>query len=89
MKDTLARIRRMELYFDALQTAFAEDPALLRDDPCFAPMLRALTDYYESPLWRADYALDEEGALPADLKRGVLSQDGVYTFLSALQDASL
>lgn len=89
MQMTIDRVRRMELYFDALQSAFAEAPALLRDDPCFAPMLRALIDYYESPLWRADYALDEEGLLPADLKRGVLSQDGVYNFLSALTEDSL
>ena len=28
-----------------------------------------------------DFELDEEGKLPADLKRGVLSEDGIYNLL--------
>ena len=30
-------------------------------------------------------AVDEKGLLPKDLKRGVLSQDAVYDFLSSLK----
>ena len=37
----------------------------------------ALKEYYESGLWLSDYEADERGELPADLKRGVLSQDGL------------
>ena len=40
-----------------------------------------LSEYYEDPDWKADFALDEEGALPVDLKRGVLSEDGIYDAL--------
>ena len=39
--------------------------------------LRALEAYYTGPEWRADYEADEAGRIPADLKRGVLSQDGI------------
>ena len=46
--------------------------------------LRRLTEYYEGGKWMYDYRLDELGLLPADLKRGVLSQDGVYNFLMQL-----
>ena len=44
-------------------------------------MLRQLSDYYSSPEWKRDYAADEAGLLPNDLKRGVLSEDGIYNLL--------
>ena len=39
--------------------------------------LAALKEYEESGLWLQDYDADERGELPAELKRGVLSQDGL------------
>ena len=42
---------------------------------------QALIDYYESGQWLADYEADERGDLPRDLKRGVLSQDGLWNLL--------
>ena len=48
----------------------------IRDD------IRALSEYYEGSLWREDFEADEAGLLPPDLKRGVLSEDGVYNLLS-------
>lgn len=46
--------------------------------------LEVLKDYMASGDWRKDYEADEAGKLPAGLKRGVLSQDGLYDLL---QDA--
>ena len=42
--------------------------------------------YYRSPLWRSDFEADEAGKLPADLPRGVLSEDGIYNALQAYDD---
>ena len=83
--ETIRRVQRMELYFNTLQAAFETDPALLREDPPLAAMLAALTDYYNGPLWRADFAADERGELPGGLRRGVLSEDGVYNFLAKVE----
>ena len=44
--------------------------------------VRALSEYYKGSLWREDFESDEAGLLPPDLKRGVLSEDGVYDLLS-------
>ena len=44
--------------------------------------IQALSAYYEGSLWREDFKADEAGLLPPDLKRGVLSEDGVYDLLS-------
>ena len=46
------------------------------------PLFRELDAYYGGDLWRQDYEDDEAGRLPADLKRGVLSQDAAYNVLS-------
>ena len=40
-----------------------------------------LEAYYESPLWKEDFEDDEQGRFPAGMKRGVLSEDGVYDLL--------
>ena len=41
-----------------------------------------LGKYYGSELWKLDFAADEAGELPPDLKRGVLSEDGIWNLLS-------
>ena len=41
----------------------------------------ALKQYQESGQWLKDFESDERGELPLDLKRGVLSEDGLYNLL--------
>ena len=43
--------------------------------------LSVLLDYYENGQWLRDYRMDEQGLLPSDLKRGILSEDGFYNYL--------
>ena len=45
-----------------------------------------LSKYYGSELWKPDFAADEAGNLPPDLKRGVLSEDGIWNLLSDYRD---
>ena len=47
----------------------------------FKDELEVLKDYMESGEWKKDYEADEAGLLPEGLKRGVLSQDGLYNLL--------
>ena len=80
--ERIRRITEMESRYDrirlALQAAGACPDHLdsIRDD------IQALSEYYEGSLWREDFEADEAGLLPPDLKRGVLSEDGVYNLLS-------
>ena len=48
--------------------------------------IRALSDYYGSEEWKQDFADDEAGLLPGDLKRGVLSEDAIWNVLSDSRD---
>ncbi len=41
-----------------------------------------LSEYYGSAKWNDDYDADAAGKLPADLKRGVLSEDAVYDLIT-------
>ena len=70
--DIIRRIEYMERLYDrALETG---------------EVAAALTDYYESGQWLRDYESDEQGELPADLKRGVLSQDGLWNLLTNVEN---
>lgn len=42
-----------------------------------------LEAYYTGGEWMSDFACDEAGLLPPQLKRGVLSEDGLYNLLEA------
>lgn len=66
-----AQIRRITYYEDMMQQA--ENGSV--------DQLKALSEYYSSAAWRRDFAADEAGLLPKDLKRGVLSEDGIYALL--------
>ena len=62
----------------AMEAAY--DRALAAGKPA-ADDLRLLADYMDSGDWLRDYEADEQGRLPAHIKRGVLSQDGLYNLL--------
>ena len=50
------------------------------------PLLQELERYYTGPEWKADYDADAAGDLPRDLKRGVLSVDGIDDVLHDFRD---
>ena len=43
--------------------------------------VKELEAYYSSDEWKQDFEYDEAGHLPKDMKRGVLSEDGIYNLL--------
>ncbi|MCR5499908.1 MAG: DUF4298 domain-containing protein [Acetatifactor sp.] len=75
------RITEMEQILDeAKQRADALEQALDAFEE-YQKMVRKLEKYYASQNWKNDLVLDESGKLPAGLKRGVLSEDGIYNLL--------
>lgn len=67
----IERVTHMEALFDrALET---------REIP------RELMEYYFGGQWLRDYEADQRGELPAGLKRGVLSEDGVWNLITELE----
>ena len=82
----IERIREMEKLFDIVNIALSKMPALLFKNRSLKSAVLLLSEYYESGLWLRDYELDEAGLIPAELKRGVLSQDGLYNILSEIDE---
>ena len=82
MMDQIQRIRHMEELLDRSAEAVSRLEAALDLYASVQGALRELSDYYGSPLWQKDFEADEAGALPADLKRGVLGEDAVYDLLT-------
>ena len=77
----IQRIEQMEELFDFLLDITRNNPTKIYSDPATVDYIDTLTDYYENGQWIKDYTADEEGKLPRSLKRGVLSEDGVYNLL--------
>jgi hypothetical protein len=76
----IERIKWMEQHFNhalaTIKDASAVSLKAVKED------VAELSKYYGSDLWKQDLAADEAGKLPPDLKRGVLSEDGIWNLLA-------
>ena len=84
----IERIQKMEMALDALTASRKNIAAALADFSGHLDQLKELSEYYGSAAFHHDLALDEAGKLPADLKRGVLSEDAVYDLITDLSELS-
>ena len=85
-KEQIARIRKMERHLDRALAAVKRLSTALDKWEATQAAIAALDEYYGSDLWRQDFADDEAGILPANLKRGVLSEDGIWNLLTDCQE---
>lgn len=80
-QDLLTRVREMEERYDELTRVLAGLDEAISEYKTFKTDLQALREYMESGQWKQDFEADEAGQIPADVKRGVLSEDGLYDLL--------
>lgn len=78
------RIEHLEKIFDEVNNAFKNDADFL-DNKKMQVKTSLLTQYLESGQFLRDFELDEKGELPKDLKRGILSEDGLYNLLCDIE----
>ena len=80
----IERIKWMEQRFNNALAAIKDESAAslkaIKED------VAELSKYYGSELWKQDFAADEAGKFPPNLKRGVLSEDGIWNLLSDYRD---
>lgn len=79
--EAVERISEMEERFDRVQSAANELSRALDDFSGVISDLQALRKYYTGEKWKQDFRADENGELPSDLKRGVLSEDSIWNLL--------
>ena len=77
----IERIQYFEGILDELEPAIGELERALEKYYKLQDKMKELEAYYDGPLWIKDYRDDEAGKFPSDLKRGILSEDGLYNLL--------
>ena len=77
----LERIQHMETVLDDVSSGLAQVSAAVDRYREILPQIRELSAYFGSADWNKDFDDDREGKLPANLKRGVLSEDAIYDVL--------
>ena len=80
----IKRITRYETLMnkaELLIKKYSKDDA---DELC--EIIKELESYYLSDEWKQDFSDDEAGLLPPDLKRGVLSEDGIYNLIETYRE---
>ena len=80
-REQLSRIARNETHLNALRRALSRPGAGPQELSSVRERAEALSRYLESEDWKQDFADDEAGLLPGWLRRGVLSEDGIYNVL--------
>jgi hypothetical protein len=80
--EQIERIRHMEQLFDLASESITELSMTHDKYEKMQYAIAALSNYYSNDEWKQDFADDEAGLLPENLKRGVLSEDGIWNLLS-------
>ena len=80
--EQIERIKHFEMLLDRVAPVLGNLEDALDAFEGIQEDVKELAAYYEDEDWREDFEADEAGKLPADLKRGVLSEDGIYDVLS-------
>ena len=83
------RIEQMEHFLDEAAMAARGLSAALDRYAAAQEAVKALDAYYGSDEWKADLLADEQGRLPAGLKRGVLSEDAAWNVLDECRELNI
>lgn len=82
---SVKRIKELESVFDEVSKTLKEEPIKLNDTEC-QNKIKTLVDYLDSGMWLKDYELDEKGLIDQSVKRGILSEDGLYNLIFEIQE---
>ena len=88
-KTRIALINKMEQNFDVCLKAEKELSCALENYKNVLGSFAELAAYYDGGDWKEDYEADEAGMLATVLKKGVLSQDGLYDLLTANKELTV
>ena len=82
-------ITKYENILDEHQTKLDELNTILKYFIEHQNEYQALMDYYESALRDEDLKADEQHLIPKELKRGVLSEDGIYDLMLNYRESAI
>ena len=82
------RVSKMESMFDDVSKVMSNLDDALEEYAGIKDKIDELNVYLESGQWQKDFEADEKGLIPKDMKRGVLSEDGLYDLLTEVNRIS-
>ena len=85
-KELLKRVREMEDRYDEFTRVLAELDNAISEFKDYKADLTILQEYMDSGQWKADFEADEAGRIPVEVKRGVLSEDGLYDLMQGADE---
>lgn len=86
LAEIIERVTHFEALLEQLNHTLSEASPSMETLASAQAAADALSAYYAGDDWKRDFAADEAGMLPQDLKRGVLSEDGIYNALEAWRE---
>ena len=87
--EQIERVKQMEQCLDKASVAVMQLSEALDKYVDAQEAIAKPGEYYDSEDWKQDFADDEAGRLPKDLKRGVLSEDGIWNLLSDSRELNI
>lgn len=84
--EQIERITQMERKMERAAMAVLNLSAALEEYEAVQGDIITLSEYYNSSEWKQDFDDDEAGKLPTGLKRGVLSEDGIWNLLEDVHE---
>lgn len=84
--EQIERITQMERKMERAVRAVLNLSAALEEYEAVQGDIITLREYYSSAEWKQDFNADEAGKLPTSLKRGVLSEDGIWNLLEDVSE---
>ena len=84
--EQIERITQMERKMERAAMAVLNLSAALEEYEAVQGDIITLSEYYSSSEWKQDVDDDEAGKLPTGLKRGVLSEDGIWNLLEDVHE---
>ena len=84
--EQIERITQMERKMERAAMAVLNLSAALEEYEAVQGDIISLSEYYSSAEWKQDFNADEAGKLPTSLKRGVLSEDGIWNLLEDVSE---
>ena len=79
--EQIERVKQMEQCLDKASVAVMQFSEALDKYVDAQEAIAKLGEYYGGEEWKQDFADDEAGLLPQGLRRGVLSEDGIWNLL--------
>lgn len=80
-RSVISRIEEMENAFNKIVGIVKRLQEDLDSFNCAGEEINKLENYLSSGDWLKDFEADEAGLIPEGIKRGVLSEDGLYDLL--------